>query len=420
MVTFIPAKDDWAEAGRGFGQGLTAGYMNRSDENAVRKAIQDLGPDADARAILDALTNVKTYSPAAKQQALSNFLGVENFNELKKKNQIAQQLAQSKVDAKATERSAVKSTVDQLEGYTDEEKATLANTLSPSAAGKALIDQKKPNPKIQKQLEEEETLRKIQEVRSQPGYDELDEVEQYKALTDAGVPLAAAERESKIKASQLNRMTTEFDKSYDAHKKFIDDTTNKYKAFETDTKPKLQLLSRLATDEELISPTVNKFRQAIGLPLGALDNPNSELFEKTSLDLLKGLPETYGNRILKVEVDNFLKTVPSLENSPEGRRMIASNLLKLGELKETYFNTMRSLQKQYLDTKTKFPKDFEQQVLEQAKPQLDRINNEFIKLTDIRAVPKDTIPFFDPSGNVVFVPKDRVEEASLNGGKRIW
>jgi hypothetical protein len=113
MVTFIPAKDDWAEAGRGFGQGLTAGYMNRSDENAVRKAIQDLGPDADARAILDALTNVKTYRPAAKQQALSNFLGVENFNELKRrsveqenlireKNQIAQQLADTKANVKDT------------------------------------------------------------------------------------------------------------------------------------------------------------------------------------------------------------------------------------------------------------------------------------------------------------------------------
>src|ERR1700678_3225968 len=201
---------------------------------------------------------------------------------------------------------------------------------------RATTDKKK-----EKELKDEETLGKIKEVRATPGFDELDEVGQYNALTNAGVPLADAERESKIKASQINRQSTAIDKSYEAQQPFIDRTTAAARSYETETKPKLQLLTKLATDEELIGPTANAFRERLGIPLGSLDNPNNELFQKTSLDLLKGLPESYGNRILKVEVDNFLRTIPTLENSANGRRMIASNFLKLGEMKEVFYNEMQ-------------------------------------------------------------------------------
>ena len=112
-------------------------------------------------------------------------------------------------------------------------------------------------------------------------------------------------------------------------------------------------------DEDLISPVSAVFLESMGIPLGALEDPSSELYQKLSLDLLKGLPDTYGTRILKVEVDNFLKTIPTLLNSADGRRMIASNMLKLGEMREVYYKEMRKQQKENLDS-NKFPKDFQQ------------------------------------------------------------
>ncbi len=227
--------------------------------------------------------------------------------------------------------------------------------------------------------------------------------------------------EQKLKNEQEKISDQKVDSAYKAQEKFIDETTNKYKAFETDTKPKLLQMQKLATDDELIGPTTNAFLEQLGIPLGALDNPDSELYNKLSLDLLKGLPETYGNRILKVEVDNFLKTVPGLSNSPEGRRLIASNILKLGEMKEVYYNAMRQKQREYLDNNKPLPRDFQQVVFDQVKPQIDKINNEFVKLSEIKSVPKDTIPFFDPDGNVVFVPKEHAKWAEgEGGGKRIW
>lgn len=226
--------------------------------------------------------------------------------------------------------------------------------------------------------------------------------------------------ERKEKREERIEKKEDVEKAYKAQENFINETTSSYRAFETDFKPRLLQLQKMASDDDLVSPTAAVFLEHLGIPLGALDDPTSELYNKVSQDLLKGLPESYGNRILKVEVDNFLKTIPQLINSPAGRRMIASNMLKLGEMKEVYYNEMRKLQSGYLEQDEPLPKDFQQRVFDQVKPQIDRINNDFQKLTEIKDVPEDTIPFFNPGGEIEFVPKDLEQWAIDNGGRRIW
>lgn len=263
-------------------------------------------------------------------------------------------------------------------------------------------------------------LKRIQEVRKTPNYNDLDEVEQYRLLTDYGVSKENAEAEAKLTGAKLDRKQKSVESSYKAQEAFINETTNKYKAFETETKPRLLQMQKVASDGDLVSAPAAAFLETLGIPLGALEDPSSELYNKLSLDLLKGLPETYGNRILKVEVDNFLKTVPTLLNSPDGRRMIASNMLKLGEMKEIYYDEMRRQQKDALDYDKPLPKDFQQRIFDQVRPQIDRLNDEFVKMSEIKHVPDGTIPFFDPKGNITFVPKEHAQWASDNGGKRIW
>lgn len=264
-----------------------------------------------------------------------------------------------------------------------------------------------------------EQLNIIKNVRNQSGFSELDELGQYRAFVDSGVSKENAEAESKLRGQQLSRQQQQFETSYKAQEDFINETTDKYKGFETEMKPRL-LQMRNIPDEDLIGPTASVFLDALGIPLGALENPSSELYHKLSQDLLKGLPETYGSRILKVEVDNFLKTIPTLMNSADGRRMIASNMLKLGELKEVYYNQMRKEQKEYLDTGKPLPKDFQQRVFDQVKPQIDRINNEFVKLSEITSVPKGTVPYFGEDDEIYFVDKENEDWARKNGGRRIW
>lgn len=264
-------------------------------------------------------------------------------------------------------------------------------------------------------------LRRRIEVEESPEFQNATLSQKEKLYSRAGLSTAntKAAMDPLYEEQKINAKMQE--SSYKAQEGFINEVTDRYKAFETDTKPKVMQMQKIATDDELIGPTAAAFMDLFDIPLGALENPASELYNKVSLDLLKGLPETYGNRILKVEVDNFLKTIPSLLNSPEGRRMIASNILKLGEMKEVYYKEMRKQQVNLLDSSKPFPRDFQQRVFDQVKPQIDRINNEFVQLSTIKAVPEGTIPFFNPDGEIEFVPKEHAQWAETQGGgKRIW
>lgn len=153
MVQFIPARNEWAEGFGQLGSGLAQGYMNRTDENAVRKAILDLGPNASAKDILSALTNTKTYSPEAKQNALKNYLGVEEFEELKRKNKSQEAIdearnaiASAKESREAAkpdlERTQTRNIVDQLD-LPEEQKSSLRENIDIDTAQSLLKEQVK-------------------------------------------------------------------------------------------------------------------------------------------------------------------------------------------------------------------------------------------------------------------------------------
>jgi hypothetical protein len=230
-----------------------------------------------------------------------------------------------------------------------------------------------------------------------------------------------AKLKSKQAAAKDKAKEASIDRSYEFNKDFIKSTTDSYKSFESDLKPRLMQLQNL-NNEQLISPSSAKFLEIMNLPLGMLENPSNELYEKVSQDLLKGLPETYGNRILKVEVENYLKTIPRLVNSPEGRRMIASNALKLGEIKQAFYNEMRNVQQTAIDKNERLPRDFEQKVFENSLPRVQKLTKQFTELSSIKSVPKGTVPFFNPQGTVSFVPNDpeAMKWAEQNGGERVW
>lgn len=154
MVQFIPAKDDWADAFRQIGSGVSKGYMNRSDDNSIKKAIEDLGPNASARDVLDALTKTKTYGNESKQQAIKNYLGADNFEEMKRKAKAQEDIASARNDIaqakearegakEQTERTNVQSIVNQLD-LPPEKKESLGQTLTQNAAESLLKEQLKP------------------------------------------------------------------------------------------------------------------------------------------------------------------------------------------------------------------------------------------------------------------------------------
>jgi hypothetical protein len=390
------------------GESLGGGLANFTGNYFANKALEEVLADKS----LEGADQSKRMG--ALQRALSPY-GDFGKNVMQQRMAVEQQMQQEKAEKQNALRTTAENKYVNGQPLTPEEDSLVRPDLK-IAYLKATKPKSVP---VSQQPIEPEQLDKIQKVREEPGFDDKDEVAQYRAFTKAGVSPSNAEREAKLKTSQLERQQKGIESSFTAQQKFIDETTKAYKGFETEMKPKLMQMQNIPA-KDLISPSASVFLDQLGIPLGALENPSSELYDKLSQDLLKGLPETYGSRILKVEVDNFLKTIPRLMNSPDGRRMIASNMLKLGEMKEVYYNEMRNQQKDAIDNNKPLPRDFQQKVFDQVKPQIDRVNNEFVKLSEITSVPKGTIPFFNPSGDIEFVPENHVDWAEKNGGKRIW
>jgi len=395
-----------AGTGSAFVQNKLAQQAEQQRMKKFERATQGLDENSSDIQWLKALNNVPKEDQA-------NFLKIHE-NIAKGKKEGANRQAAVDKEAKASEEEDLrKKALAKKYGIPEEEIADLKSTDIPAYARHRdkgeLANQPVPD-------EISDKMERVLEENPEADSDQL-----LLKMDKAGIPRKFSNAFTENRRRKDEQATTRQDVSYKEQKDFIDDVTNQYTAFEKDTKPKLLQMQSIPEDK-LIGPTGAKFLEYLGIPLGALEDPSSELFSKLSLDLLKGLPETYGNRILKVEVDNFLKTIPSLLNSPDGRRMIASNMLKLGEMKEIYYKEMRNKQKSYLDSNKALPKDFQQRVLDDVLPQMSKVNNEFVQLSQLTSIPKGTKPFFNSSGTISFVPDkpEALKWATENGGKRIW
>lgn len=166
------------QAGKNFGEGLGEGYMQGSDDRAIRKAVDSLPPNASYREILNAVSGVNTYNPKSKQQAVENLIKSHDLelqekkanaqttaNEIKQKqadakikegetrnaetarhNQAVETAATNKANTEVTEKQQKKAQanaiLDQLD-LPEEKKKALRDNITLEAAESILKDQNK-------------------------------------------------------------------------------------------------------------------------------------------------------------------------------------------------------------------------------------------------------------------------------------
>lgn len=112
----------------------------------------------------------------------------------------------------------------------------------------------------------------------------------------------------------------------------------------------------------------------VGLDLTGTLSPESQEFEKISGDFVKNAKDVFGNRITDTDLKSFLATIPNLSQSNEGKAAVIRNLKLMNRAAEVREKAARDLYRKY---KGKLPLDFESQVEDSAKPDLDAIAAEF-------------------------------------------
>ena len=138
----------------------------------------------------------------------------------------------------------------------------------------------------------------------------------------------------------------------------------------------LDRLEELSASGKLSTPGYVEFLQRSGLDIPALMSPESEEFQKIQQGFLKNAKQYFGGRVSNYEVEQFLKTIPSLSQSNEGRKLVIANLKKVARGADEYYRAYEEVLRENGGVP---PYDIEEQVERKAEKRLDRIYEQFKK-----------------------------------------
>lgn len=127
----------------------------------------------------------------------------------------------------------------------------------------------------------------------------------------------------------------------------------------------------------------------VGLDLTSLLSPESQEFEKISADFVKNAKDIFGNRVTDTDLKAFLATIPNLSQTNEGKRAVIHNLKLMNDAAELREKAARELLKHY-DNRP--PLDFEAQVDDLIKPELDAIAQQIQQGVKTKSAKTSTLP----------------------------
>ena len=206
----------------------------------------------------------------------------------------------------------------------------------------------------------------------------------------------AFEKESdKLEAKRTAELATEIENDYRTYR---------------DEDMRLGRLESLTDKGELTTPAMMKFVDYIGLPIGVLQNPDTEEYNKIEADYVRDVSKVFPGQIRVYEIQAYMKTVPSLMNSPEGRKRVIENRRIQNEARKVRFDAYKEILK---ENKGRKPSNLGLLIEEKVGGKLNDLADRYkqgIKTTT-------PINMIDPNGNLLEVPQDQVERALRAGAK---
>lgn len=146
----------------------------------------------------------------------------------------------------------------------------------------------------------------------------------------------------------------------------------------------LNRLEELDKEGKLSSPGYVEFLHRSGLDIPALMNPGSEEFQKIANNFLKNAKQYFGARVSNYEIEQFLKTIPSLSQSPEGRKRVVANLKNISRASLEYNDALKEV---IAENGGIPPFDLQEKVDDKVEKKMDKLGELFKKDLE-RPVPK--------------------------------
>jgi hypothetical protein len=223
--------------------------------------------------------------------------------------------------------------------------------------------------------------------------------------------LAKIIQQQKDSAISQKRAEEKIDyQSFKDNKDYVEKVLGGFEGYKRD-KMILDQMENISSSGNLPKPISVAFLNKLGIPIGVLENPGAEQFEKLSQELMKNIQGTYGSRILQSEVQSFMKSIPSLLNSEEGQKKLIKQWKLLNEGKRIYYDAYREIKK---ENPKRLPPDLHEKVLDKSEDKLDKLADQFKSINE-----SENVNIKSPDGKIRIVPRSMLQQAIESGGELI-
>jgi len=136
----------------------------------------------------------------------------------------------------------------------------------------------------------------------------------------------------------------------------------------------LNRMTKLQEEMQLDTPGYVEFLKRSGFDIPALMNPGSQEFNKLRQSFLRNMKTYFGARISNQEMEQFLKGIPDLSQSPEGRKRVLAGMKRIARGAITYNDAYNEVLK---ENNWKLPLYWEEMVEDKVKPKMNKIAEMF-------------------------------------------
>lgn len=178
---------------------------------------------------------------------------------------------------------------------------------------------------------------------------------------------------AKLRLQKEKMSTKERAESFKLTKDIRKDILDKAKAARQNLHD-LDRMEELQKEGKLDTPGYVEFLKRSGLDIPALMNPGSEEFAKITANFMRDAKAIFGNRVSNFEMEQFLKALPSLSQSPIGRNRVIANLKYINRASLAYNEAMKDV---VAKNKGIPPLDLAEQIDDQIENKLDVLARKF-------------------------------------------
>jgi len=136
----------------------------------------------------------------------------------------------------------------------------------------------------------------------------------------------------------------------------------------------LNRMEELQDEGKLDTPGYIEFLNRSGLDVPALMNKGSQEFNKIVQTFMRDARTYFGARVSNFELEQFLKGIPSLSQTPEGRKRVLSNLKRINRVALLYNDTYKDMLK---ENDWSLPLYWQEKLDDRISPKLDKITDQF-------------------------------------------